>query len=464
MTINSVQVVNGSAGNIGPPGPEGSSYDGTSASSFTISVGPKTVITQLELAYVPGSRVRFASAALPVDDWMEGVVTSYAAGVMLVTIDLISATRDAYTHADWNLSIAGAPGEKGNNGAQGVAGRAGNVIFQGVGAPTASVPASPVDGDWYLQFNPAAPGTAAYMWGPFNNAASPKWGSAGVLLATGPIGLTGPQGVAGPTGATGPMGMTGSTGPDGAAGPQGNTGPIGPAGPGYIASSLTSITIGAGSFVAVTQAGLAYGVGARVRLASTSAPTNWMEGPVTSYTGNSLAVSVALSNGSGTFGSWTISIAGERGATGAAGPAGAGSGDMLRSANLSDVLSASASRTNLGLVTVASTGNYDDLSNKPGTQRSVTASPISITASDEVINCNITGAATCTLPAASIRSGRMVIFKDVGGKFGAGNLTVTPSGAEKIDGLNNVVLRTNYQCLRLRPMADGVNSGWAIDQ
>jgi hypothetical protein len=39
-----------------------------------------------------GTRVRFSSAALPLDDWMEGVVTNYIAadGAILVTIDLIS--------------------------------------------------------------------------------------------------------------------------------------------------------------------------------------------------------------------------------------------------------------------------------------------------------------------------------------------------------------------------------------
>src|SRR5215467_8103629 len=118
MTINTVQVINGSAGNIGPPGPSGPSYNGTSITPFVVSVGPKTFIVQPpDMAYVVGSRVRFSSAALPEDDWMEGVITSYGSGVMFANIDLISATRDTYTHQDWNLTACGQPGEKGINGA-----------------------------------------------------------------------------------------------------------------------------------------------------------------------------------------------------------------------------------------------------------------------------------------------------------------------------------------------------------
>jgi hypothetical protein len=464
MTIQSVTVVSGAAGNIGPPGPPGPSYDGTSITSSSIGVGPRIFTTQTNLAYLAGARCRLASSDNPTDNWMEGQVTAYLDGELTVDTTLLSPTRDGFAHADWLISLAGEPGLQGTPGLAGLPGTNGNIIWQGVAAPTGTNPASPTDGDWYLQFNPATPGGAAYLWGPYNHLATNKWGTAGVLLATGPTGPAGPTGATGPAGPTGSVGPTGSMGPTGAVGPTGNVGPTGPVGPGYTATTFTSIAVGAGSFTAVTQTGLAYAAGTRVRVASVSAPTNWMEGQVTSYSGNNLGVTVALSNGSGTFANWTISVAGERGATGATGPAGAGSGDMLRSANLSDVLSVATSRTNLGLVTVASSGDYNDLTNRPGGQRSVTTGPISIAGSDEMINCNITGAAACTLPSATIRSGKMLIFKDVGGKFAAGNLTITPAGAEKIDGLSTVVLRTNYQCLRLRPMNDGVNTGWAIDQ
>jgi hypothetical protein len=465
MTINTVEVINGSAGNIGPPGPAGPSYNGTSTSVFTVGVGPKTFITQTNLAYLPGSRVRFASAALPVDNWMEGVVTSYAAGVMLVNIDLISNTRDSNTHSDWNLSSAGNPGTQGINGAQGVAGRPGNVIWSGVNAPTGTNPASPVDGDYYLQRNPAAPGSAAYLWGPYLHTATPPWGSAGLLLAVGPAGPTGPTGATGATGATGPAGPQGSAGPQGTPGPAGNQGPIGPSGPGYGGMSTTSMAVQIGSITLIlTMSGYAYVVGARVRAASQSTG-EWMEGKVTAYSGTSLSFTSDLVNGSGTHADWNISIAGVQGQTGPAGPAGAGSGDMLRANNLSDVLSVPTARNNLGLAAVAVSGSYADLSGKPlpATQRSVTASPIALVAGDELINCNIaSGTASCNLPSASTRAGRALFIKDVGGQFAAHPLTVNCAGAEKIDGLASVTLNTNYQFLRLYPFNDGVNAGWAM--
>ena len=465
MTINSVQVVNGNAGNIGPPGPAGPSYNGTSTSTFAVSVGPKTFITQTNLAYQSGSRVRFASAALPVDDWMEGVVNSYVTGVMLVTIDLISATRDSNTHSDWNLTVAGNPGAQGLNGAQGVAGRPGNVIWHGVAAPTPSNPASPVDGDYYLQSNPGVPGSAAYLWGPYLHTASPTWGTSGLLLAVGPAGPTGPQGATGATGNTGPQGPQGTQGLTGAQGPPGNVGLTGATGASYGGTSTSTASIGIGTVTLAVGTGLAYVTGMRARFSAYSAMTNWMEGQVTDYSSGNLTINATLINGTGSFNNWTIAVAGEQGQQGPAGAAGAGTGDMLAANNLSDLTNKPQARINLGLATVAATGAYADLTGSPRapTQRSVTASPITVTGTDDFINCNIaSGTASCNLPSAATRAGRPIIIKDVGGQFAAHPLTINCAGAEKMDGLASIVLNTNYQFLRLYPMNDGANTGWAI--
>jgi hypothetical protein len=142
------------------------------------------------------------------------------------------------------------------------------------------------------------------------------------------INLAGVQGTAGAPGATGPQGPAGNTGAPGPQGPQGiqgnpgATGSPGPAGPGYTATSGTSVLVSNGAKTFVTQAGLAYSVGARARAASDGAPTNWMEGQVTAYSGTSLVINVDLTNGSGTFADWTINLAGVQGTQGAQGPAG----------------------------------------------------------------------------------------------------------------------------------------------
>lgn len=97
-------------------------------------------------------------------------------------------------------------------------------------------------------------------------------------------------------------------------------------------------------------------------------------------------------------------------------------------------------------------------------QRRVTASPITVASGDVVLNCNIaSGSPTCTLPDASTRGGKLVVFKDSGGQFAAHNLTVTPFAGQTIDGLTSVVLATNYQSLRLRPYNDGTGTGWSIE-
>lgn len=97
-------------------------------------------------------------------------------------------------------------------------------------------------------------------------------------------------------------------------------------------------------------------------------------------------------------------------------------------------------------------------------QRLVTASPIVVSSGDQIINVNISsGSPTCTLPTAASRTGNAVTFKDVGGQFGAHNLTIAPAGGDHIDGGGNVVLGTNYQAVTLVPANDGTSNGWFIE-
>ena len=104
----------------------------------------------------------------------------------------------------------------------------------------------------------------------------------------------------------------------GVAGPAGST-------PVISGTSLTSQTIGTGSFTFVTQANIALVVGQWVTVSYSTTPSNYFYGQITAYSGTSLTVNVTVISGSGTYASWVISISGVRGPTGSPG---AGSGTV----------------------------------------------------------------------------------------------------------------------------------------
>jgi hypothetical protein len=84
-------------------------------------------------------------------------------------------------------------------------------------------------------------------------------------------------------------------------------------------TSSTSTTIGTGSkgFVVNTSSGnSAYTVGTRVRISDQSNVNNFMEGPITAYSGTSMTVDVQNYGGSGTIAAWNFSVAGVQGSNG----------------------------------------------------------------------------------------------------------------------------------------------------
>jgi len=115
------------------------------------------------------------------------------------------------------------------------------------------------------------------------------------------------------TGPTGPTGPTGATGATGAAGTNGTNGTNAD----MTRTSVTSNAIansGSKTFAYTASTNLGWLVGTRLRFANDA--SNYMEGPVTAVSSTSVTIEVDNSAGSGTYASWNIGIAGDKGVAG----------------------------------------------------------------------------------------------------------------------------------------------------
>lgn len=79
--------------------------------------------------------------------------------------------------------------------------------------------------------------------------------------------------------------------------------------PGTSGTSTSSLTIGTGAKVFNNQTGKAWAIGMFVVAARTSAPSNFMYGQITGFSGGNLTINCTVVSGAGTFTDWTISLA-----------------------------------------------------------------------------------------------------------------------------------------------------------
>jgi hypothetical protein len=97
-------------------------YGGASTTEHTIGGGSKMFVIEKGLGYTAGSRIRITDAS-NVNNWMEGVVTSYVDDEITVTVVL---SNGAGTIDAWQFALTG---ERGQQGAQGDQGEQGESAF-----------------------------------------------------------------------------------------------------------------------------------------------------------------------------------------------------------------------------------------------------------------------------------------------------------------------------------------------
>jgi hypothetical protein len=97
-----------------------------------------------------------------------------------------------------------------------------------------------------------------------------------------------------------------------------------------------------------------------------------------------------------------------------------------------------------------------------GVQRSVTAGPVTILATDRILNLNLSASLTIPLPPAISRGGVPLVFKDIGRQASSNPITIAATPPDTIDGNPSIIMTGAGQRLTLNPANDGVNSGWSL--
>lgn len=88
----------------------------------------------------------------------------------------------------------------------------------------------------------------------------------------------------------------------------------------------------------------------------------------------------------------------------------------------------------------------------------ITATPYAVLAGDNILLINVGANTSITLPAIASMTSKTVRIKNSGGDAATFNITITPDGAETIDGAGSFILDENYVAIDLIPF--GTN--WSV--
>lgn len=89
---------------------------------------------------------------------------------------------------------------------------------------------------------------------------------------------------------------------------------------------------------------------------------------------------------------------------------------------------------------------------------SVTGATYVPVATDSLLLVNRAGAVAINLPTAATMNGAPLAVKDISGVAHTNNITITPNGAERIEGLATVVINVDYGGYWLYP----ISGGWIL--
>jgi hypothetical protein len=200
-------------------------------------------------------------------------------------------------------------------------------------------------------------------------------------------------------------------------------------------TSATSTLIATGSKVFTTNftnSQTAFAIGTRVRVAYSSTPANFMEGIVTAFSGTTFTVLVDSIGGSGTFASWTISVAGIQGSNGVTSIIGTAN-QVIASASTGAVTLSLPQSINSGAAPTFTGTNFTGIPNAGLTNSSITINGSSVSlGGSTTVTATATNALTIGtgLSGTSYNGSTAVTIANTGVLSFSGNSTgLTPATA-----------------------------------